>query len=29
MPAFGKQLSDEEVAEVAKYVLDQAKAGWK
>jgi cytochrome c6 len=29
MPAFGKQLSDEEVAEVAQYVLDQAKAGWK
>jgi len=29
MPAFGKQLSDEEVAEVANYVLDQAKASWK
>ncbi len=29
MPAFGKQLSDEEIAEVAKYVMDQAKSGWK
>ncbi|MEE9345183.1 MAG: c-type cytochrome [Methylococcales bacterium] len=29
MPAFGKQLSDKEIADVAKYVIDQAKAGWK
>ncbi len=29
MPAFGKQLSDEQIAGVAKYVIDQAKAGWK
>ncbi|MEE9412879.1 MAG: c-type cytochrome [Methylococcales bacterium] len=29
MPAFGKQLSDEEIAAVAKYVIDQAKSDWK
>ncbi len=29
MPAFGKDLSDKEIADVAKYVLDQANAGWK
>jgi cytochrome c6 len=29
MPGFGKQLSDKEIAGVAKYVLDQANAGWK
>ncbi|HFD11102.1 MAG TPA: c-type cytochrome [Crenotrichaceae bacterium] len=29
MPAFGKDLSDEEIAGVAKFVLDQAAAGWK
>jgi cytochrome c6 len=29
MPAFGKQLSDKEIASVAKYVLDQAGSGWK
>ncbi|MEE9346110.1 MAG: c-type cytochrome [Methylococcales bacterium] len=28
MPAFGKHLSDEEIAEVAKYVLNQACANW-
>ncbi len=29
MPAFGKSLSNEEIANVAKYVMDQAAAGWK
>lgn len=29
MPAFGKSLSDKEIADVAQYVLDQAAAGWK
>lgn len=28
MPAFGGILSDEEIAAVAAYVLEQAEAGW-
>ncbi len=29
MPAFGTSLSNDEIAGVAKYVMDQAAAGWK
>lgn len=28
MPAFGGRLSDDQIAEVAAYVLSQAEAGW-
>lgn len=28
MPAFGGRLTDDQIAEVAEYVLAQAKAGW-
>jgi cytochrome c6 len=28
MPAFGGRLSDEEIADVAAYVLKEADAGW-
>jgi cytochrome c6 len=29
MPAFGGRLSDEEIANVAAYVLASAEAGWE
>jgi cytochrome c6 len=29
MPAFGKSLSEEQIQNVAAYVLQQANAGWK
>jgi cytochrome c6 len=29
MPAFGKSLSEEQIKNVAAYVLQQANAGWK
>lgn len=28
MPAFGGRLSDEDISNVAKYVLDQSEKGW-
>ncbi len=28
MPAFGGRLTDDQIAEVAEYVLSQAEAGW-
>ena len=28
MPAFGGRLTDEQITEVAEYVLSQAEAGW-
>ena len=28
MPAFGGRLTDEQIVEVAEYVLSQAEAGW-
>ncbi len=28
MPAFGGRLTDDQIAEVAEYVLAQAEAGW-
>ena len=28
MPAFGGRLTDDQIAEVAEYVLSQADAGW-
>jgi cytochrome c6 len=29
MPAFGKSLSEEQIKNVAAYVMQQANAGWK
>jgi cytochrome c6 len=29
MPAFGKSLSEEQIKNVAAYVIQQANAGWK
>lgn len=29
MPAFGKMLSEEQIKNVAAYVMQQANAGWK
>ncbi|MCS6959672.1 MAG: c-type cytochrome [Pseudanabaenaceae cyanobacterium SKYGB_i_bin29] len=28
MPAFGKKLSDDQIKDVAQYVLEQAEKGW-